>query len=165
MAHDRRDASITFFLPARYRVLLVPGHQQLLLLPRHAQLVPIEHVERGTRDQPFHFITWFSGLLLEVDLGGALPILRGNTRHHPVVEVAAVAIDFADGRIKIEQVGFHGPEDRIFIHAMFATAVLPTLALMTECPGGHNMFPLGALGTTLLFARFIAAGFGVDSAT
>ncbi|MNC36323.1 hypothetical protein D3C75_848400 [compost metagenome] len=38
------------------------------------------------------------------------------------------------------------------------------MALVTECPGRNDVFPLSSFGTALLFPGLIAARFGIDPA-
>ncbi|MNJ33421.1 hypothetical protein D3C77_281070 [compost metagenome] len=163
--HDCSDTAIALFFPGGDGVLLVPCHEQLLLLTGHAQFVTIEHVEGRASNQTFHLVAGFGRFLLEVDFCRALTVLAGSPSVHAVVEVAAITVHFANGRVQVEQISFHGAEHRIFVNAVLAPAVLPALALVTESPGWNDVFPFGSFSAGLLLARFIAAGFGIDAAT
>src|SRR5699024_10217394 len=60
-------------------------------------------------------------------------------------------------------IAFHLAIDRIF-SAVFTSTVLPALALVTELPGGNDMFPLYAAGAVFIFAHLIAARLQINNA-
>ncbi|MNV78425.1 hypothetical protein D3C71_1719130 [compost metagenome] len=83
--------------------------------------------------------------------------MPGIAVDHAIVEIAAVAVDLAHCRVQVEQVGLHGAEHRVVIHAMLAATVLPALALVAEGVGRHDVLPFGAFGAVLLLAGLVAA--------
>ena len=60
-------------------------------------------------------------------------------------------------------IAFHLAIDRIF-GAVFTSTVLPALALVTELPGGNDVFPLYAAGAVFIFAHLIAARLQINNA-
>lgn len=60
-------------------------------------------------------------------------------------------------------IAFHLAIDRIF-SAVFTSTVLPALALVTELPGGNDVFPLYAAGAVFIFAHLIAARLQINNA-
>ena len=80
-------------------------------------------------------------------------------------EVVAIAIDLADAGYQVVQVGFRALEDSIGTRAVFASAVLPALALMPDLPSRDNMLPLDACGPVRVLTWDVAAGFQVYPVT
>lgn len=86
----------------------------------------------------------------------ALPVLARLTIPLAKPKVAAIAVHFADGGHQIMHIRLHRIELFALFCAIFATALLPALQLMTKFPSGHYVFPLNTVGAGLLFAHLIA---------
>jgi hypothetical protein len=127
--------------------------------------VPVKHIERNPGYETFDLITWFSNPLIEINLCGTVAILGSYSGCHAVVEIASVTVHLTHSGTKVEQVGFHRPENGIVIHAMLSTAVLPALALMTKRPRRNNVLPFSAVGAILWRPGLVAIGLRFYSAT
>src|SRR5690606_36835816 len=71
--------------------------------------------------------------------------------------------NFADGGHQVEQIGFHGAERRIVGAAVFPSAALPALPLLTERMGRHHMLPFQARRAGGLGTRTVSAALQIDA--
>lgn len=165
MAHAGSDAAVTLDLPASDRKLAVPGHQQLLLGLRQGQVIAVVHVEVDPRQHAFHGVPGLGDPPHEVHLEVTRTVLPARGRQHLVAVVAPVAVDLADARYDVVEVGLHEVEERVALLAAGPTAVLPALPGPAEVFGGYHVFPLEPGGPLGLGTHLVAAALQIDAAT
>ena len=103
-------------------------------------------------------------LVLEIDDGFALAV-HGDRVVRPLAEheVAAVSVHFANGGVEVVEVAFHDLECGVVGTAVLAAAVTPAGEVLPHVVGGHDVFPLDALGAfkafaVRIFSRLVVAG-------
>ena len=130
---------VALALPGLWRVLLVPGVVELAILLRQAQAVAVAHVEVGAGDHPADLRAWHRLARLEVHHHRAGAVLLGYLRQPAEAEVAAVAIDLADARHQVVQVGLGALVGAVVPRAVAPPAVLPAAPLVTDHPGRNDV--------------------------
>lgn len=130
---------VALALPGLWRVLLVPGVVELAILLRQAQAVAVAHVEVGAGDHPANLRAWHRLARLEVHHHRAGAVLLGFLRQPAEAEVAAVAVDLADARHQVVQVGLGALVGAVVPRAVAPPAVLPAASLVTDHPGRDDV--------------------------
>src|SRR5690606_14344563 len=156
------DTPVAPVFPFADRVLAVPDFVEAFVLPGQAQVVALAHVQVGAGNGAAAVFRRHRRALLEVHHEGTGAVLSGLFAEHAEAVVAAVAIDLADHRHQVVQVGFGLAEDGVLRGALLAPALLPALALMADHPGRDYVFPLDACGAFGLLAWNVAAAGKVD---
>ena len=168
VALNLENAAVALAFAFRDGVSSVPSLEKFAVLLGQVDVVGLFHVKMHAGDEASDFFAGLDLLVLEIDDGFALAVhgfrVVGPLAEH---EVAAVAVDFADGGVKVVQIAFHDFERGVVRAAVLAAAVTPAGEVLPHVVGGHDMFPFDALGALVtlavrIFARFVIASAKVD---
>src|SRR5690606_38657708 len=94
---------------------------------------------------------------LEVHHHGAGPVLVRSLWQPGEGEVAAVAVELADARHQVEQVGLGTAAGLVATRALRPSALLPAAPLVADESGRHQVLPLDARRPLRVLARSVAA--------
>lgn len=128
--------------------LTVPGFEQLSVLAGKPYAVGFFHVKTDSGDDSAGLFTGLRFFQFEIHNCFAFAVhgfrIVGPLAVHKVV---AVAVDFANGGVKVVQVTFHDFERFVVGAAVLAAPFFPTGKEVAHVMGGDNMLPFDGLGS------------------